>query len=217
METVLSSNIKRRVEWLRSELAKLDAKLRPASQAEIAGLLSLLFAALPAQAKPDSEDLRARVYVAALKGVPIGVLEPLVTNILCGQEPDFGTTFVPTPPQLAIACRARRMTLQRDRYRRNIELRRLTEKRLAGPAPLSVEEQAAETARRAEKVARAKRLIDGVVAAWDMKEASKRPARTFLSDGQIARAIAFIQHEDMAQAAPSDGGSAATPDAQAAA
>lgn len=109
------------------------------------------------------------------------------------------------------------MTLQRDRYRRNIELRRLTEKRLAGPAPLSDEEQAAEAARRADKVAHAKRLIDGVVAAWDMKEASKRPARTFLSDGQIARAIAFIEHEDMAQAAPSEGDAVALLDHVAAA
>ncbi|MBN7759483.1 hypothetical protein JYP46_21900 [Nitratireductor aquimarinus] len=74
--------------------------IRPASQAELAGALQLLFDALPFQRGSNGENVAA-AYIEALRGVSLDAIKAGISRFLRGEVEGINMRFVPTPPELA--------------------------------------------------------------------------------------------------------------------
>lgn len=81
-------------------LAKIDDEFAPASGAEIAEHLHLLFSAMPMQAGSDPKTALAG-YLVALQGRPAWAIEKAVTMFLRGEVDGASKKFCPRPPELA--------------------------------------------------------------------------------------------------------------------
>lgn len=152
---------------MKEEISSLTEQLQPASDdAVTARILSLHNAGLAWPPGIDGKSA-ARVYGFALKGLPGEALKRTVTRIIRG-EVETITSFMPTPPQLAVMVRmeARPLIDARARARETIE---------------SLTVNHAETARDPASVARVRALVRKVKDdAAEVREASQRGAMAIL-------------------------------------
>lgn len=82
-----------------NELARIDDRLIPASNAEIAEQLEILWEALPLPtgAKPE---MRLTVYIMALQGWPLWAVKEAFKKFIRGEVKGASQKFCPRPPEL---------------------------------------------------------------------------------------------------------------------
>lgn len=172
---------------LASEIDRLDALLRPADQRQLADRLRVLFAALPSQDREGAEDLRVRAYLLALDGMPIAVVDEVLSDVLRGRIADVSPVFAPTPPQLARLCKQRldALCMRRQQARQqqtNDMLARLNHHR--EPLP----EDPARKAAALQRAAEVSSLLGRIVDRWD---AASKPKR--MRGEEVERAIRIME------------------------
>ena len=150
-----------------SEISSLTEQLQPASDDAIAARIQSLRNSGLSWPQGLDGKAAASVYVFALKGLPGEALKRTVTKIIQGEVAGI-TSFMPTPPQLAVMVRMEARPLVDARARARETLESLT-------APV------AQTVRDPASVARVRALVRKVKDdAADMREASQRGAMAIL-------------------------------------
>jgi hypothetical protein len=131
------------LEWLRSEVERLDTLLSVGSKAQKADLMEILTSSFPMQVgDEDAVRIQGRAYMIAIEEFPLSILNAVVTDILKGRVPDIDRRFVPTPAQMAHLCRERVVPLRAELHRRSEELRREETPQIGVRPELSEEERA---------------------------------------------------------------------------
>jgi hypothetical protein len=97
-------------EWLAAEADRFRRSILPraAERKDVAAELLGLFAAFPAQALSDAAaEARARHYLAAMSGFPLGAVRAAIAAWMRGEHsgPHDNHAFPPSPPQLARLAR----------------------------------------------------------------------------------------------------------------
>lgn len=143
-------------------IALLEQRLKPATSDELADRLQVMFAGLPMSQAGDAADLRMAAYMIALRDFSNEAVSEAITSVLTG-EAGLNPKFAPTPPELALVCRAKE-----DRTLRELERAR----RAAEPVPEPITITQDEMRARAERAEKAKALFGSAV---DHMDVTPRP------------------------------------------
>jgi hypothetical protein len=130
-----------------TEIADLEARLQPAALDDVDELLRQLLGVLPAPPGGGKRGERIAAYRVALDGVSRDAVQGVCRSILRGEISELNPAFMPTPPELARACRKHEEPL-----RRSLERAREIERQRAERVELSQKNTPAEIARRAAHV-----------------------------------------------------------------